>query len=107
MCLSAPACGAEVPSSISGRAARSLPHLIYIIPFFLPETATRSRVATPDTAIAASLMSTLGGGADSVREGNSDVAIVKDRRGADARLVLPHRLGVRQSFLFVPWGVCG
>jgi hypothetical protein len=39
----------------SGRAARSLPHVIYIIPLFLSETATRSRVATPDSAIAASL----------------------------------------------------
>jgi hypothetical protein len=32
---------------------------IYIIPFFLSETATRSRVVTPDSAMAASLMSTL------------------------------------------------
>jgi hypothetical protein len=54
-------------SSISRRAARFLPNLIYIIPLFVFETATRSRVATPDSAIAVSLMSTLGGGAGSVK----------------------------------------
>jgi hypothetical protein len=32
----------------------------------MSETATRSRVVTPDSAIAAFLVSTLGGGADSV-----------------------------------------
>jgi hypothetical protein len=53
--------------SNSGRAACFLPNLIYIIPLFLPETVTRSRVVTPDSAIAVSLVSTLGGGADSVR----------------------------------------
>jgi hypothetical protein len=52
---------------IHQRAGSPLPTLIYIIPFFLSETATRSRVATPDSAIAVSLVLTLGGGADSVR----------------------------------------
>ena len=51
----------------AGGQPAPFPTLIYIIPFFLSETATRSRVATPDSAIAVSLVSTLGGGADSVR----------------------------------------
>ena len=42
--------------------------MIYILPFFLSETATRSRVAPQDLAIAVSLVSTLGGRADSVRK---------------------------------------
>src|SRR5688500_18856387 len=67
MWRTAPACEAEVPSSLSGRAARSKPD-IYHLPFFRPETATRSRVVTPDSAIAESWVSPLGGGASSVRE---------------------------------------
>jgi hypothetical protein len=57
-----PVCEVKLPSSISGRSARSPLFDIYIIPFFLSETATRSRVAIPDTAIAESWMSPLGGG---------------------------------------------
>jgi hypothetical protein len=34
----------------------------------VPETATRSRVATPDSAVAVSSGSSLGGGADTVRK---------------------------------------
>ena len=52
---------------VPGVSPLPFPTLIYIIPFFLFETATRSRVATPDSEIAVSLVSTLGGGADSVR----------------------------------------
>jgi hypothetical protein len=75
--LSVPVCRVEVSSSISGRAARSpSPFDIYPIPFFLSETVTQSRVATPDSAIAVSLVSTLGGGADAVRENNQDVLIL-------------------------------
>ena len=45
-----------VPSSISGRKPGPFLTLIYIIPLFLSETATRSRVVTPDSAIAVSLV---------------------------------------------------
>jgi hypothetical protein len=53
--------------SNSGREPAPFPTLIYIIPFFLSETVTRSRVVNPDSAIAVSLVLTLGGGADAVR----------------------------------------
>jgi hypothetical protein len=39
-----------------------------VAPLFLSETVTQSRGATPDSALAVSLVSTLGGGAGSVRE---------------------------------------
>jgi hypothetical protein len=49
------------------RAESPLPQCdIHPLPFFMSETATQSRVVTPDSAIAAFLVSTLGGGADSV-----------------------------------------
>jgi hypothetical protein len=45
-----------------------LPNVIHILPLFLSETTIRSRVAIPDSAIAVSLVSTLGGSADSERK---------------------------------------
>jgi hypothetical protein len=54
--------------------------VIYILPFFMSETATQSRVATSDSAIATSLVSTFGGGADAVRENDKDISILKDRK---------------------------
>jgi len=43
------------------------PTVIYIIPLFVSETVTRWRVATPDSVMAVSWVSTLGGGAASVK----------------------------------------
>jgi hypothetical protein len=55
--------------------------MIYISPpLFLSETATQSRVVTPDSAIAVSLVSTLGGGAAAVSENDTDISISKDRK---------------------------
>jgi hypothetical protein len=70
--------------------------LIYIYhPFFLSETATRPRVATPDQAVAESLLSTLGGGAYSVRGDNKDK--IKDNAGDSASKILILRHFVENS----------
>jgi hypothetical protein len=57
-----------------------LPTLIYIVPLFLSETVTRSRVVTPDSVITMTMVSALGDGADSIRENDADVSILKDRK---------------------------
>ena len=96
-------CGRDKEAFIHQRAGSPLPSSCDIYhPLFLSETATRSRVATPDTAIAASLVSTLGGGACSIRGKNKDVSIVKDREDEGTPLVLSTCLGVWQTSFFVP-----
>ena len=62
---------------------------------------SRPRVATPDSAIGVSLVSTLGGGAYSVRKNDKDISILKDKEDVGTPGVLASCPGVWQVPFFV------
>jgi hypothetical protein len=78
--------------------------LIFSPPIFLSETATQPGVVTPDSAMAVSLVSTLGGGADSVRKTNKDGSISKDRKDLGTPLVLTFCFGFCLKPFLGSWG---